>query len=137
MPRAPIAQDIGSCFPVGGSLRHPGSVAGYPPFPRTLQGSALHYQALLAKYDFKNCIKLAEFKDHLPPEQHQQAPVRPGDCRLVAMVGLQVSVDAAETASSSLVTGGILHHQPWLRSLRFQGGPDSLRGLAVGDPNTV
>lgn len=82
-------------------------------------------QALLARYNMNNYVRLAEFWDKLPPDQQPQFQVLVDEGGLVAKVGLQVTVDTADTSSHSLVTGIIMHWDScWPQSTGFPRGPN-------------
>lgn len=84
-----------------------------------LQFQITNYQALLAKYDFNNYAKLAEFLDDLLQDKWQcfQALVEEG--HLATKLSLQAAVDATDTLSCSLTTGVIMCWESWLQSSGF------------------
>lgn len=68
---------------------------------------------------FNNYNRLAEFKDKLLPDQHQQFQALVEERRLIAKVGLQATVDMANTFFHSLATAVIMSWDSWLQSSGF------------------
>lgn len=68
-----------------------------------------NYQVVLAKYDFNNYTRLAEFQDKLPAAQRQQFQALVDKGCLVAKEGLELAVDVADMSSHTLAAGVIRH----------------------------
>lgn len=88
-------------------------------FSVALQFCIVNYQTLLAKYDFNNYAKLAEFLDDVLQDkrQHFRALIEEGS--LVAKVGLEVAVDIVDMSSCSLAMGIVMQRDSWLQSFGF------------------
>lgn len=85
----------------------------------TLHFRIPNHQALIAKYNYLNHNKFNSFIDHVPEEHHDHFKAIIQDGPLLSKTSLQVSLDAADTATQPISTAVVIR-KSWLQLLGFQ-----------------
>ncbi|EMP41385.1 DEP domain-containing protein 1B [Chelonia mydas] len=93
-----------------------------------------NYSALLAKYDYDNYGKLAQFTSELPEEKQTQFQAIVTEGQLIFKTALKAALD---TAARMTTTAVVMHRASWLQASDTKRTPDKSRGFTFRPGTTL